>query len=206
LSPCIRDLYNVIGYSACSNCIPWYSNFINNTQITQARTLHLQVVFWCTCLCSPLFWNMLFQHCLQLRRFAVFKCLDVLRSLASDTSIRSNKKSPNFFWWQVYQICCEKPLFENVHSTNSVAVVERMLKPSLLLFSNKNENNCDGNKSNNRNTARESVLENPSIAQSSLYVAIIIHHFVLAYVNMMQYISTTIRHGAYLLPCHKHQQ
>jgi len=136
----------------------------------------------------------------------VFKCLDVLRSLASDTSIRSNKKSPNFFWWQVYQICCEKPLFENVHSTNSVAVVERMLKPSLLLFSNKNENNCDGNKSNNRNTARESVLENPSIAQSSLYVAIIIHHFVLAYVNMMQYISTTIRHGAYLLPCHKHQQ
>jgi len=88
----------------------------------------------------------------------------------------------------------------------SVAVVERMMNTSLLLFFNKNENNCDSNKSNNRSAAHETVLENPSIAQSSLYVAGTIQHFVPVYIYMLQYISTSIRHGAYVLPCHKHQQ
>jgi hypothetical protein len=86
----------------------------------------------------------------------------------------------------------------------SVAVVERMLNTSLLLFLKKNENICDVNKSKNKSTAHESVLENPSIAQSSLYVAVIIQHFVSVYVYTLQYISTTIMHGAYVLPCHKH--
>lgn len=52
----------------------------------------------------------------------------------------------------------------------SVVVVERMLNTSLLLLFNNNENRCDGSKSNkclfNRNTVYESVLENPSFAQS----------------------------------------
>ena len=92
----------------------------------------------------------------------------------------------------------------------SVAVVESMLNISLLLFFNNNENWCDGSKNNkslfSRNTVYESVLENPSIAQSSLYVAIIIQHFVSVYVYMLQYISTTVMHGANVLPCYKHQQ
>lgn len=92
----------------------------------------------------------------------------------------------------------------------SVAVVERKLDTSLLLFFNNNENSCDGRKTNNslfnRNTVYESVLENPSIAQSSLYVAVITQHLVSLYVCMLRYISTTIRHGAHVLPCLKHQQ
>jgi hypothetical protein len=54
----------------------------------------------------------------------------------------------------------------------SVAVVQRMLNTSLFLLLNSNKKICDGSKSDkklfNRNTAYESVLENPSIAQSLL--------------------------------------
>ena len=91
----------------------------------------------------------------------------------------------------------------------SVGVLERMLNTSLPLFFNNNENSCNSSKSSKSlftiHTAYESVLENLSIAQSSLYVAVIVLHFVSVYVYMLRYISTAIRHGAYLLPCHKHQ-
>jgi hypothetical protein len=59
-----------------------------------------------------------------------------------------------------------------IYGFYSVAFVQRMLNTSLLYSFNSNGKNRDGSKSDknlfNRNTAYESVLENPSVAQSSL--------------------------------------
>ena len=82
-----------------------------------------------------------------------------------------------------------------------------MLNISLLLFSNKNENTCDSSKSKAslliRNAVYENVLEIPSNAQSSLYVAVILQHFASVHVYMFRYISITITRGLYVLSCHK---